>query len=165
MCIFGAALCCACHAQTTVKWARTHGLKADVKTKEEFCAAGAERESEGTTEQEEAYCASPLLYWEDFIKAQTVTAQPVPTRAFKKVIVDSSLMNNHHVIVVSVTSEDAHTLVLSCNAGWAACTMPQAGQSGQLVKVRSTLYEGANVVVVWDDPDTQTGRYVVRESR
>jgi hypothetical protein len=59
-------------APVTVLWARTHGLKAEVKAKEEFCAAGPERESEGTTEEEYGYCASPLLYWEDFVKIQRV---------------------------------------------------------------------------------------------
>jgi DnaJ domain len=69
-------------APVTVLWARAHGLKTDVTTKEEFCAAGAKRESEGTTEEEEGYCSSPLLYWEDFVKTQRVggsaTVKSVP---------------------------------------------------------------------------------------
>jgi len=50
----------------TVLWARAHGLDADVKTKEEFCAAGLNRESDGTSEEEEEYCASTILYFADF---------------------------------------------------------------------------------------------------
>jgi hypothetical protein len=56
----------------TVTWARTHGLKAEVKTKDDFCAADTKRESDGTTEEEAGYCASPLLYWEDFVKTQRI---------------------------------------------------------------------------------------------
>lgn len=54
----------------TVSWAASHGLENEVETKEEFCEApNSERTDGGTAKENNAYCSSPYLYWEDAVKS------------------------------------------------------------------------------------------------